>query len=180
MSNTIYIPKVIGRIAQAAGAQLIDDGVLNHLYYDYGHYTEVCRQLSMKDLAIRTETRTKYPLVWLVMDFAETKGGKRFDLYCELNCQLIIATKTEQDWAMSKREEINYTPILYPIYYELLNQIYRSFEIETGTIDQIEHTKIDRPYWGGQEAGGSDKSLFNDVVDAIQIKNLKLKILKTC
>ncbi len=147
------------------------------VHFDAGHYWEVTKNLQLKDGAIEESTREKYPLFWLVMDFEEEVG--RSDIYAELpNIQLIIATRTEMAYTMEERRDKTFKPILYPIYNEFFNQLYVSKAfMKVGTT--YPHRKWDRPYWGGQESGNSEQNLFNDHVDAIQIK-LKISVKKQC
>jgi hypothetical protein len=45
--------------------------------------------------------------------------------------------------------------------------------------DLIAHDKWDRSFWGTSKvvgSGGTDRSVLNDFVDAIDIQNLQLKI----
>jgi hypothetical protein len=169
---TRYVPDLIGSVVTAAFDALNMEG-----FYDYGHYAEVTKQLTIKDQGISDAVRTKYPLVWLVMDFAEDYG-RALDVYCEVNCQLIIANATDMNYTMAERRDENFLPILYPIYSELLYQFSQSPTFRRPPAQTIQHTKIDRPYWDGKENGAGGQNLFNDFIDAIQIKNLKLSVAK--
>jgi hypothetical protein len=108
------------------------------------------------------------------MDFEEVMNGKSGD-YAELNLQLIIATDTSANYTMQERRDKSFLPILYPIYAELLNQFSKSSLLTMAY--NISHTKIDRPYWGVQSGlGNGTGNLFNDFIDAIQIKNFKVNV----
>jgi len=75
------------------------------------------------------------------------------------------------------RYNINFYPVLYPIYSELLNQIDLDIRTLTQGKDLIPHTKIDWPYWDA----GKETNPFNDRLDVVEIKNMKLKLLlKNC
>lgn len=164
---TQYIPDLVGEVVAKVATTMKQE-----VYYDYGHYSEVVKNLDEKDKSITN--KAKYPLIWLVMDFEEGMNGKTGD-YAELSLQLIIATDTSADFTMQERRDKSYLPILYPIYAELLNQFsnHRSFNGAYNT----PHTKIDRPYWGVQSGlGNGTGNLFNDFIDAIQIKNFKVNV----
>ena len=164
---TQYIPDLVRDVVAKVATTL-----QTQVYYDYGHYSEVVKNMDEKDKSYTN--KAKYPLVWLVMDFEETMGGKSGD-YAELNLQLIIATDTNAEYTMQERRDKSYLPVLYPIYAELLNQFSLSKVFKTAY--KISHTKIDRPYWGVQSGlGNGTGNLFNDFIDAIQIKNLKVNV----
>lgn len=147
------------------------------VFFDYGHYNEVVKNLNIKKGSISSKAN-RYPLIWLIMDFEERKG-KTLGVYAELNANLLIAVPTNTNYTMGQRKEKVFLPRLYPIYEQLLRQISKSPAFRMPPIDRIEHTKIDRPYWGGQDRMGmGDANLFEDFIDAVQIKNMKLFVRK--
>lgn len=164
---TQYIPDLIGDVVTK-----VSTAMQSSIYYDFGHYSEVVKNLDERDKNITN--KAKYPLVWLVMDFEEQMGSKS-GAYAELSLQLIIATDTNADYDMKQRRDNSFLPVLYPIYSELLNQFSKSTVF--GMPATIEHTKVDRPYWGVQGGlGNGAANLFNDFIDAIQLKNFKVNI----
>jgi hypothetical protein len=84
---------------------------------------------------------------------------------------------TKQDYTAAERYENTFKTELYPIYLELISQIkkHNAFQIDNGN---ILHTKIDRLFWGKQATNGNDANKGGDFIDAIEIRNMKLKILK--
>lgn len=167
-NELIYTPYVwrdiIAKVAVQVGFPVL---------FDWGHYEEVQKQLQMKTGGMTDNERKKYPLVWLVCDFAEDKGDN-MDLYSENKHQLIIAMNTDVNYTMQQRAEISFLPVLYPIYSSILTQIHKDFRFESSARDLIKHTKIDRPYWaGGQKMG---QNLFSDFIDALEIRDLQVQI----
>jgi hypothetical protein len=164
---TQYIPDLVGDVVTNVATAMRQS-----ILYEYGHYAEVERNLIEKDKS--PIDKTKYPFIWLVMDFEE-KMGTASGAYAGLSLQLIIATGTSNTYGMKERRDKSFLPVLYPIYSELLNQFSRSVVFGMPTF--IEHTKIDRPYWGVQGGlGNGTANLFSDFIDAIQIKNLKVSV----
>jgi hypothetical protein len=167
-----YIPDVFKLIADKVASK-------QTCYFSYGHYADVIKELKQKDESISLKGN-KYPLIWLVMDFTERKG-KSIAEQCELpNLQLLIATPTDINQSVIDRINNNFKPILYPIYNELMLQIANSGYFTQSVVSKIEHDKIDRPYWGGGGNDGSNGSanLFNDYIDAIQIRSMTLNLKK--
>jgi hypothetical protein len=134
--------------------------------------------LKQKDKS-QTYRFQKYPLIALFQDFAEVKGPIGFER--EVNLHLIIAKGTKSEYKAKDRYEHNFKPFLYPVYESLLEEINREKRFQTYGSNRIEHTKWDRLFWGRNGLFGNQSNVFNDFLDVIEIKNLKLKInLETC
>lgn len=174
----IHIPTLFENIVAKVDAELNTGTSPKRVYFDYGHYVDVTRNLGDKDKSI-SQKGDKYPLIWLVMDFEERFGGEEYE-YCELpDLQFIIAVPTKPAINARKRTEETFTPTLYPIYEEFKKQI--AYSGYFGNAEPLEHTKIDRPYWGGQDGlGNGQANLFNDFIDAIQLKRVRLNVNNIC
>ncbi len=169
----IHIPTVFEKIVQKVSANAPP------VYFDYGNEIEVMRNMAMKDNSISHRDR-KYPLIWLVMDFAERYGDIDEYEYCQLaNIQFVIAVNTKATYTVRERMERSFKPKLYPIYAEFLRQLSESGYFSNA--DSLEHEKIDRPYWGRLDGNGNGTAnLFNDTVDAIQLKIPRLNVNDIC
>ena len=173
MTSPIFIPDlfstIVKKVATAIGYPV---------YFDYGHYNEVTRNLTQKDRSISQRDK-KYPLIWLVMDYIEEFGELDYE-YCRLpDLQFIIAVPTSAAKTTSDRITDNFKTILYPIYVEFKNQIQQSGYFNNA--DPLKHEKIDRPYWGGQDTlGNGQANLFNDFIDAIQLRRVVLNVNEIC
>ena len=112
------------RINIPALFQAVVDKVATNLnrpvYFDYGKLKEVARKLTQLDGGITTGDK-KYPLVWLVMNYAETYGN--MDEFCALDdITIMICTLTDISSYTSKRISTNFIPTLYPIYDALISR----------------------------------------------------------
>lgn len=174
---TINIPALFGAVAAKVNTvfstRLSDPFTV---YYDFGRYLEITNRLVEKGKAIVGKNQ-RYPLIWLVIPFREIYGDSNG--YCDLtDVQIIIAMPTEPTSTTPDRIAENYVPRLYPIYEELLKQI-RISGFFSEIADEIQHIKIDQPYWDGKENGNSAANMFNDFIDAIQLKNIRLTVNET-
>lgn len=164
MQKTINIHEIFERVVARTAAALGKP-----VYFDFGHESDVTTAL--KEKAEVHEQR--FPLVWLVMDFEERRGTE-LGLYADLSpIMLIVCTPAEPADSMKTRFQERYDTILSPIYDELLNQIYE--EPMFITMPSIKHTKVNRPFWNGINQP-QNKILLSTVLDAIQIKNIELKV----
>lgn len=187
----LYIVDVIGEVVAATEAVVLatiqeNEAValgrttIETVNYQKGHKVELIQTLIEMDRANAYQAK-KYPLVYLVQDFTE-KRGRRVGEYAEANLSIIIAHQTEQTRKVDDRYTKVFKPVLYPIYYELLEQIAKHPIIFQANGDDMGHDKTDRLYWGRVAAGGgTDQNKLTDFVDAIEITNLNLKFyFKTC
>lgn len=178
--SIIHVPDLFKSLAIKVDAALFARAVDPfHVYFDYGHYVEVTRHLTIKE-GLPSQQDKMYPLIWLVMDFDENFGSID-DNYCDLpTLQIFIAMPSKPDISTDERMQLNFFPRLYPIYRELMNQIYLSGYFNVINPRNISHKRTLRPYWGGQDGNGNGTAnLFNNFIDAIQIRNLTLQVNET-
>lgn len=117
----------------------------------------------------------KYPLVILFQPFEEGRGTDN-GVDTTDNIRIIIVTETLPEIFTEERYAVNFVPILRPIYDELLNQLALDERVMAANVSLIQHTKVEWPFWDD----GNDKNPFNDRLDIIEIKGLKLKIYTNC
>jgi hypothetical protein len=177
MMDYIFIPDLFAAIAAKVSAVFTSRAQDPFpVYFDYGHYNEVVKNLTQKDNSI-SQKNTKYPLIWLVMDFVE-KCGVVEDGYCSLpDIQILIAKDTNAQDSTKDRIEKTFKPRLIPVYREFINQLTLSGYFFEQSESEVPHERILRPYWGGQDSiGNGQANLFNDFIDAIQIRRLQLRV----
>lgn len=166
-----YIVDIIGAVVTATNTELKSDPASylstsgRNINYIYGDRDEINKQMQLLSQGIETK-KTKYPLIALVMPFAETEG----ELLQVTIDRLIIATVTPQNMLFPERYEQFFKPVLYPILYEFLKQLtYKTVESDWLTYP---FTKMDIPKVVPSEKDG----LVNDFVDAIVLQDLRFKI----
>jgi hypothetical protein len=143
-------------------------------YYMPGHPLEVTNRLLEKD-ADEVYKYRKYPLIALRLDIPEpySEGG----MY-EYDLNIAIITLTEKNWNYEERLENVFKPCLEPLYEQFIKMIVQEGHFEwEGDQRRPPHTPILRPYWGVENGTrmGNDRSIINDPLDAIEIKNLRIK-----
>jgi len=176
----IYIVDIVGEIVTKAGVVLLPelqavDPKIVGLNYQYGGFKEVVTTLTQ----LTQVNAPKYPLVYLYMPFEENKGST-VGLDQSSPIRIIIGMWSDPEQKAKERYENNFKRILYPVYLELLNQIFLDKRFATMSPDLIPHKKTDWPYWGG-DSPPEQANPFNDWVDVIEIKDLNLlTYLKKC
>ena len=154
------------------------DPLITAVHYMAGHPLEVVNRLVERGK--NGKEFDKYPLIALFMDYPETFGNNVGLM--EVKLHLMICRGTSNSLITDERFEANFFPILYPIYESFLNKL-NTFSygrngkpFQTIEVNQIEHTKIDRPFWGRETFLKNKANAHTDYIDAIEIQNLKLLI----
>lgn len=177
----VYIVDEIGKCVTNVSTKLLPtlqaiDPLITGVNYQYGHPNEIIETLCQEERS-KTGKFKKYPLIALFQDFPEVRG-KVIGEDNTVTLHLIIASATLNNYKAQERYDHNFKPILYPIYQEFLNQLDLSSVFFTKAPDLIEHTKIDRLYWGNKgiefTSGKETKNIFVDWLDCIELLNLTL------
>ena len=170
MINAVNIPALFKDLAYEMGQEL-----KVNLNFIYGHGVEIVGRLQMMQKS--SEAYRRFPVMALLMDFPETVG-QASGYHAEIQVTVILATLSNQHYTTEERYEKVIIPKLYPLYDSLMNQLQRSKGFDCTNPDLVKHTKIDRPFYGREGLYANTANIFNDVVDAIELKNLTLKVKK--
>jgi len=177
----IYVHQEFEPIVQAVSAKLLPklkayDSAITAVHYLYGHPLEIINTLGQYESGT-TKKFDKYPLVAFFLDMP-MKRGTELGIYGEATIHMaIIRDCLDPNQTAAERDVTNFEPVLTPIYLELMEQIsLRRDLFQLTAREMIRHESIYRYYWGKQGLWGNNKNIFNDWVDCIEIKDLKLKI----
>lgn len=179
MSLPIYIVDEIGEVVSTVSTQLLSalqlvDPNIQAVNYYYGHPKEIAIDLFQKD-GSDTQIYYKYPAVFFILNFKEYIGKDLGISTTVRGARIIIATSTDINLKAPERYAVNFKQILYPIYYSLISNLWKSHKIMASSENQILHTKTDCPLWG------QVKNETNSWLDAIEITDLQLKFYnKNC
>jgi len=140
-------------------------------YYMHGHPQEIVNIMSQK--AKSDSSKTMFPLIALFQDFEEDIATGFFTA----NLNIIIANRTKPEYTAAERYEKNFRPVLYPI----LEMFERALKVNRMVESiEFEYTKIDHVFWGKEGLYGSEANIFNDFIDAIELKNLNVEFKNYC
>jgi hypothetical protein len=170
MTETIYIPDLFASLITKISAQ-----VGFTVYFDHGHYDAVNKNLVYKDKSI--DNKDKYPLIWLVEPFDQRTASNQ-DYNCELSgLDILILMGTNADDSIDERKTKYFTPKLWPVARALKKQM-----VDSGLFQLLSDESIPYDYmkdWYYQSGLSGKNNLFNDIIDAVQIKNLRLRVNPT-
>lgn len=146
------------------------DSNINAVSFMYGKSTEFVETIMQMDKAASSKYRI-WPLIMLFTDIT-TVTNNRSGSYSECSLQMALAYPTSHTYKADERYTKSYEPILYPLWRRLIQEIAESGCFAVMSEKDIEYTKYDRLYWGKQG------NTLSAVVDAIELQNIRLKIIK--
>ena len=173
MKESKYIVDLIGEVVEQVRATYEAPAgyATGSPFYLYGHPLEIANTLTewSKNPNQKFE---QFPLIILFQDFEERKGTHQGE-NSVVSLNMVICCNTDKHYKSNERYEKTFKTVLYPLY-DLFIEALTNSGYFAQTDDLIPHTKIDRVYYGNQ---ANTANLFNDFIDAIEIKDLELTIL---
>lgn len=175
----VYVVDEIGAVVTKVSTallpmlQLYDENITG-VHYLHGHPLEIIETLGQRDKA-ESYVFKKYPLIALFQDFPEPSSAS-VGVAHEPRLHLIIARATRPEYKASERYDMNFRPVLYPIYAEFMHQLHLHKAFLSYSEEKISHTKTDRLYWGRDGLWKKEGNIFNDWIDCIEITDLRLKV----
>lgn len=182
----VYIDDIIGEVVQATSDKVLatiisneiaatGSSLIQQIRYSKSSFDELIETLAQEDKS-SVGRFTKYPLIHLVQDVSIERGGD-IGFYGLTNLNIIFIHQTRQAYKTQEREDKVFKPVLWPIYYEFMEQLKMSAWI-TNTwqvTGEFRHRVTERGFWGTRQLQAS-KNILNDYVDAIEVQNLSIKI----
>ena len=142
------------------------------VFFDWGHYDAVNKNLYSKSKAVHDKTR--YPLIWMVTPFDERSNPKQ-DYYCELSgLDFLFLMGTIGTDSMEKTTGKAFQPRLWPVVDAFKEAIADSGYFQVLSADAIPYDY--QKDWYFKSVGEGKGNLFNDYIDAVQLKNVRLRV----
>jgi hypothetical protein len=170
----VYITDIIGEVVTATNAALkakadswltINNQSINYVYGAESHVIQALRNIG--------NNGGKYPMIALMMPVRTARGNSN-GFYGEAILPAIyIATLSDNTSSSATKYTRNFKPILFPIYYEFLNQLSRHRDIiNTGGADFIRHTLSEYP----ADVTDKDNTIFTDFLDILALTEVLFTI----
>lgn len=167
------VAAVVAKVSTRLTAKLQEaDPYTTGVHFLHGHLAEVVETLRQKN-DVEEERYKKYPLIALIHDYPENVTNAP-GIQSEPELRLIIVNSTDPTYKAPQRLELNFKPVLYPIYEAFIEELTKSV-LNMG-YGKPPHRKTDRLYWGREKLIGNAANIFEDWVDCIELQNLKLKV----
>jgi hypothetical protein len=177
----INVVDVIGGIVGKTSS-VIEKLTGKKVFYQYGNIAELDEILQSYSNSTKEFREQKYPAIFLLTDFRE-KRNSHPDYETEAFLQLLIVAGSMKGYRTADRYREVFTPILHPIYEAFISQLVKDSSVVKQKFNMLPHDFINRSLISGfmlRTQSGATKNLFSDFVDAVEINNLNLIILKTC
>ncbi|MDR2775629.1 MAG: hypothetical protein LBC19_12985 [Tannerella sp.] len=152
------------------------------VFYQYGNVIELDEILKSYSNSTKEFREQKYPAIFLLTDFRE-KRNYHPDYETEASLQLLIVDGSMKDYRTADRYKKVFNPILHPIYEAFIKKLENDSRIVKQKFNMLPHEFINRSLISGFELktqSGATRNLFSDHMDAVEINNLNLIILKQC
>jgi len=174
--STVYLVDIIADVVEKTRQQLATDRLFNNIQVPYYFFDTVSKFKETILSMDKTDSKfNKYPLVFLELPFQENYTVDRPVIY-EASINLYILNRTSLEINATRRYDDVFKPVLYPIFEQFINQLRLSNSFAFDDMRKtLSFNKTDVMYWGE-----GSKNLGNDIVDCIEISNLKLKVIKNC
>lgn len=117
----------------------------------------------------------RFPLIGLYSPFDEVRDSGAYG--CRATVNLIIAVNTLPDYTNEQRLDISFKEVLRPLYKDLLKAIEETRMFDIPYIG-LTHTYTENYTFGKRGAMDVDGKEIDEKIDAIEIKNLELKLKK--
>lgn len=167
--SDVFIVDELDRVIQKVNQELYLKGFQSlPVYYKYGHPVEISSRLQAITNST-TEGHKKFPLIILFTDITIQKDVPGF--YGSANLRMLVANITEPHYISEDRTEKNFKPVLHPIKEELVRQI--GLHAQFTYDGELTYDETDMYFYGSEI---NKKNVFNDYIDAIELKNIKVNI----
>jgi hypothetical protein len=138
-------------------------------YSDFGTRKMIDRKLLEKNG--KEHAYKKYPLIALRLPAPITTVGG----VSTMDANILIANFTSKTYKPEERYNEVFIPILYPLMHKFFEMLRKSGEFMSYENDYVQ---IDRLFYGSESGDEQNiANVFTDPLDAIEIRNLKLKFL---
>lgn len=165
MTDTQFILTDELETVVAAVKAALGISVLNYQYGEVEELNETLKQFEQDP----NKYDLKFPLIWVAEPYQVKRGDP--SIFGTADVNVFVINSTQKTWKAKERMENNFKPVILPIYREFLKQIEVSMAFDHPYGRVPEHTTVNRYYLGENR-----QSTLNDVVDAMKISGLKLRI----
>jgi len=159
---------LVGETGTALSTYLQGLGYDGNVYFIHDTWNKIAARLVAMSKTPST-SKFKYPLIALVHTFQQTVSSEGF---FDVSLDFLIVNLTDPTWYGEDRRANNYVPILNPIYAQFMSDIANSNKFHGYKDRYYPHEKVD-DYHMSENA---TRYAMPDIVDAIHIKGLKLKL----
>jgi len=162
------IIEVIGEVCASTG-----EAKGMNISYIFGDTEYIRNTLAMYSKS-REINDLKFPLIALFTPFNEDRTNRGY--FTSAGVSLMIATSTLSKYTNEERMCNSFIPVLRPIYECFLDRLRNNRDIVVQYNGVIPHTYQENYSFGSRGAMDSKNKPLDDLIDAINISNLKINV----
>lgn len=162
------IIEIVGDICKKVSMDIGKE--INYLFCDTEYANTVLSVMSRSDKT----SPYKFPLVILFTPFLETRDDP--NLFTSARVSLTIAVRTLSSYTNETRLQKSFIEQLHPIYHSFIKEVRNHELVDVPYNRVIHHNYRERYDLGSRGAMDSNNKKLTDLIDAIEIENLELKI----
>ena len=142
----------------------------NNVSYMFGDWEYIAGQLTEWSESQKTSC-LKFPIICLYSPYIEDRTSKTFGATLEF----LIMIDTQKGYTNEEREKVSFQRVLRPVYDAFIRSILSSPDLINEYSGIVPHLYMEN-YRYGRKGVEADGKPFRDFIDAIEIKNLNIKI----
>ena len=133
--------------------------------------------VALEELQLMAKTdNAGLPFILLLLDIEQSRKGT----IITANLNFVIGVVTRKEYSTDDRYLHNFTPLIHPIYEQLIERFKNGNHVIMGNAD-VSSKDPDRVLWGKKGLYGVTGNIFNDYIDAKEANDLEIKLLiKNC
>lgn len=162
------IIEVVGDICKRVGVSIGEE--VNYQFADTTYVNTILSAMSRSDKTVRL----KFPLIVLLTPFMETRDDPNVSTSARIS--LTIAVRTMSGYDNETRLQKSFIEQLRPIYDSFIREFRNHESIDVQYNGVIPHNYRERFDLGSRGAMDSSGKKLTDLIDAIEIENLEIKL----
>ena len=138
--------------------------------YMFGDWEYIAGQLTVWSESPEA-SKLKFPIICLYSPYTENRTSRNPDVALKF----LIMVDTRKEYLNEERERVSFAKILRPIYDDFIKSILASPDLVNDYNGIVPHSYTEN-YRYGRKGVEADGKPFRDFIDAIEVKNLNIKI----
>lgn len=142
----------------------------SNVSYMFGDWEYIAGQLTEWSQSPET-SKLKFPIICLYSPYVENRTSKM----PVASLEFLIMVDTQKGYLNEEREKVSFAKVLRPVYDAFIESILASPDLVNEYNGIVPHSYTEN-YRYGRKGVEADGKPFRDFIDAIELKNLNIKI----
>lgn len=161
---SIIFQDIVDRVSERLGTYV------NFQFGDWPYISGVLQTLASS----KSQAKKRYPVICLFLPSDQSRDVAVSDL----SLDFLIAVDTLASYTNEERRDKSFRACLIPIYELFIEEILKDKRLDKGYRPSVPHIYTENYRYGRIGVTGPEGKSFSDKIDAIDIKDLKVKLKK--